>query len=248
MWLVLADTGDDAAAWAAEGLPQRGVHPLRLVSGYELAMSTIWDHRMDQSGARTELRFSDGRAVDDTRLRGVVNRLSGFPMPPAGVSAGDGEYAACESNALLLSWLVSLRCPVLNRPSPASGPGGYRSVGAWRQLAHRAGLGILPLIQSDISDPGENGSEGDAGRQRTVFAAAGHLVPGGDRDGDEDWDWDEATEAGCARLSRLAGHAVLAIQFACRPGRAPLFCSATQQGDLRLGGSPLLDLLADALT
>jgi hypothetical protein len=246
MWLVLADTGDDAAVWAAEGLPQRGMHPLRLVSGYELAMGTIWDHRVDKSGARTRLRFSDGLAVDDTQLRGVVNRLSGFSVPPAGVSAGDSEYAACERNALLLSWLVSLRCPVLNRPSPASGPGGYRSVSAWRQLAHRAGLRILPLIQSDVSEPGENGSEGDAGRQRTVFAVAGHFVPGGDGDGDGDWD--EAMEAGCARLSRLAGHAVLAIQFACRPGRAPLFCSATQQGDLRLGGSPLLDLLADVLT
>jgi hypothetical protein len=246
MWLMLADTGDDAAVWAAEGLPQRGMHPLRLVSGYELAMGTIWDHRMDKSGARTRLRFSDGLAVDDTQLRGVVNRLSGFSVPPAGVSAGDSEYAACERNALLLSWLVSLRCPVLNRPSPASGPGGYRSVGAWYQLAHRAGLRILPRIESDGSDPGENGSRGDAGRQRTMFAVAGHFVPGGDGDGDGDWD--EATEAGCAWLSRLAGHAVLAIQFACRPGRAPLFCSATQQGDLRLGGSPLLDLLADALT
>jgi hypothetical protein len=242
MWLVLADTGDDAAVWAAEGLPQRGVHPLRLVSGYELTTGTTWDHRIERNGARTRLRFSDGLTVDDTQLRGVINRLSGVFVPPAGVSAGDSEYAACERNALLLSWLVSLQCPVLNRPNPASGPGGYRSLGAWRQLAQRAGLRILPLIQSDISNPAENGSEDDAGHQRTVFVVAGHLVTDGDGD------WDEATEAGCARLSRLAGQAVLAIQFTCLPEQAPLFCSATQQGDLRLGGPPLLDLLADALT
>lgn len=242
MWLVLADAGDDAAVWAAEGLRQRGVRPLRVVSGQELAAGTVWEHRLDEGGVRTRLRFQDGLEVDDTQVRGVVNRLSGFSVPPAGVSSGDGEYAACERNALLLSWLVSLRCPVLNRPSPASGPGGYRSLGAWRHLAQRAGLRILPLIQSAVSDAAEDGWENDASRRRTVFVVAGRMVAGGDEG------WDEATERGCARLSGPAGRAVLAVQFTCLPRRDPLFCSATRQGDLRLGGSPLLDLVADELT
>jgi hypothetical protein len=241
MWLMLADAGDDAAVWAAEGVRQRGVRPLRVVSGQELAERTVWDHRLDGGGVRTRLRFQDGVEVDDTQVRGVVNRLSGFSVPPAGVSSDDGEYSACEGNALLLSWLVSLRCPVLNRPSPASGPGGYRSLGAWRHLAQRAGLRILPLIQSEVSDPAEDGW-GGAGEQRTVFVVAGRVVSGGEGG------WDEAMEKGCARLSQLAGHAVLAVRFTCLPQRDPLFCSATQQGDLRLGGSPLLDLLADELT
>jgi hypothetical protein len=245
MWLMLADTGDDAAVWAAEGLRHRGVRPLRVVSGQELAASTLWDHRLDEGGVRTRLRFQDGLEVDDTQLRAVVNRLSGFSVPPAGVSPVDSEYAACERSALLLSWLVSLRCPVLNRPSPASGPGGYRSLGAWRHLAQRAGLRILPLVQSDVSDVTGNGTgdgrEGDADGQRTVFVVAGRLVAGGDGD------WDEATEQGCARLSQLSGQGMLAMQFTCLPQRDPLFCSATQQGDLRWGGSPLLDLLADEL-
>jgi hypothetical protein len=175
-------------------------------------------------------RFQDGVEVDDTQVRGVVNRLGGFSVPPAGVSSGDGEYAACERNALLLSWLVSLRCPVLNRPSPIGGVGGYRSLDGWRYLAQRTGLRILPLIQSsDVPEPTGDGWGGDAGWQRTVFAVAGRMVVG------DDEGWDEATKEGCARLSWLVGDAVLAVQFVCLPGRAPLFYSATQQGDLRLG-------------
>jgi hypothetical protein len=134
-------------------------------------------------------------------------------------------------------------CPVLNRPSPIGGLGGYRSLGGWRHLAQRAGLRILPLLQSsEVSDSAQDGWGADAGLQRTVFTVAGHMVSDGDGD------WDEATEAGCARLSQLVGDAVLAVQFICPPGQGPQFCWATQQGDLRLGGSPLLDLLASELT
>jgi hypothetical protein len=190
---------------------------------------------------RTRLRFQDGLEVGDAQLSGVFNRLGGFYVAP-GRSSGDAEYAACEWNALLLSWLVSLRCPVLNRPRPVSGLGGYRSLGAWRHLAYQAGLRIVPWIQSDVSDSVKQGWGNDVGRQRTVFAVAGRSVAG------DDEGWDEATEAGCARLSRLAGDAVLAVQFACPPGQDPLFYWATQQGDLRLGGHPLLDLLARELT
>jgi hypothetical protein len=72
MWLVLAETGDDAAVWAAEGLAQRGVRPVRVVSGQELATATVWDHRVQEGGVRTRLRFPDG------------------------IEVGDGEYTACE--------------------------------------------------------------------------------------------------------------------------------------------------------
>jgi hypothetical protein len=245
MWLMLAETGDDAAVWAAEGLQQRGVCPVRVVSGQELVAGTVWDHRLAGGGVRTRLCFPDGVEVDDTQVRGVVNRLSGLFVPPAGVSSVDGEYAACERHALVLSWLVSLRCRVLNRPSPVGGVGGYRSVGGWRYLAQRAGLRIVPLVQSsEVSDGAGDGWGADAGGQQTVFVVAGRLVAGGDGGGGGD----EVMEAGCARLSRWVGDAVLAVQFTCLPGQGLAFCGATQQGDLRLGGSPLLDLLAGELT
>ena len=244
MWLMLAEPGDDAAVWAAEGVQQRGVGPVLVVSGQELVAWTAWEHRLDQGGVRTRLRLPDGVEVQETQLRGVVNRLSGFYLPPAGVaSSGDGDYAACERNALLLSWLVSLRCPVFNRPSPIGGLGGYRSLGGWRHLAHRAGLRLLPLIQS--SDRPEEAGDGwgtGAGQHCTVFVVAGQVIA----DGDEQWD--QATKAGCARLAQLVGPGVLAVQFVCPGGQDPLFCWATQQGDLRLGGSPLLDILASELT
>src|SRR5215470_9482157 len=104
MWLMLAEPGDEAAVWAAEGLQQRGVSPVRVVSGQELVAWTAWEHRLDQGGVRTRLRLPDGAELEETQLRAVVNRLSGFYPPPAeAVSPGDGDYAACERNALLLS-------------------------------------------------------------------------------------------------------------------------------------------------
>ena len=240
MWLVLAETGDDAAAWVAEGLAQRDMRPVRLVSGQELATATVWEHRVHGRGVCTWLRFADGTELADTQLRGVLNRLGGFYQPP-GQSSDDGEYAACEWNALVLSWLAFLPSPVLNRPSADGGLGGYRSLGGWRHLAHRAGLPIVPLSQSNLSESVEGGWDADVGKPLTVFAVAGDVVAGCDGGGDA------AIEAGCARLSRLVGDAVLAVHFTDLPGQGMAFCWATQQADLRLGGSELLDLLAGRL-
>jgi hypothetical protein len=241
MWLVLAETGDDVAAWVAEGLAQRGVRPVRVVTGQELATATVWEHRIQGRGVCTRLRFADGDELGDIQLQGVLNRLGGFYQPPGELS-GDGEYAACEWNALVLSWLAFLPCPVLNRPSPDGGLGGYRSPGGWRYLAHRAGLPIAPLIQSNLSPEWvEGGWDAEAGRSLTVFVVAGDVVAGCDGSGDA------AIEAGCARLSRLAGDAVLAVHFTDLPGQGMAFCWATQQPDLRLGDSALLDLLAGRL-
>jgi hypothetical protein len=50
MWLVLADTGDDAAIWAAAGLRQRGVCPVRVVGEQELAAWTVWRWGMPGCG------------------------------------------------------------------------------------------------------------------------------------------------------------------------------------------------------
>jgi len=241
MWLVLAEKGDDAAAWVADSLAQRGMRPVRLVSGQELATATVWEHRVHERGVCTRLRFADGAELDDTQLRGVLNRLGGFYQPP-GQSSGDGEYAACEWNALVLSWLAFLSCPVLNRPSPDGGLGGYRSLATWRHLAHRAGLPIVPLIQSNLSaELVEGRYDAEAGGSLTVFVVAGDIVAG--CDGSED----AAIQAGCARLSRLVGDAVLAVHLTYLPGRGLAFCWATQQADLRPGGFALLDLLAGRL-
>jgi hypothetical protein len=218
----------------------RGVRPVRVVSGQELATATVWEHRVQGAGVRTRLRFADGVELGDTQLRGVLNRLGGFYQPP-GQSSGDGDYAACEWNALVLSWLAFLRCPVLNRPSPDGGLGGYRSLDRWRHLAQRAELPIVPLIQTNPSESGEGGRDAEAGRPLTVFVVAGDVVAGCDGGGDA------AIQAGCARLSRLVGDAVLAVHFTYLPGPGPVFCWATQQADLRLGGCALLDLLAGRL-
>jgi hypothetical protein len=223
MWLVLAEAGDEAAAWAAEGLWRRGLRPLRLLTGYELSAGTIWEHRLDAAGVRTRLQLRDGTEVVDTDLRGVLNRLTGRYVPPSPVCAEDADYAACEYNALLLSWLTSLPCPVLNRPGPVGMAAGNRSPMQWRREAQRVGLPPAPPDECSMS--------------HTVFAVAGQLA--GDNHGNN------AITTACARLSRSLGATIIAIELSAGP--RPGFRYATQLPDLRSGGPALLDVIVEEL-
>ncbi len=223
MWLVVAEADDEAAAWAAEGLRHRGLRPLRLLTGCELSAGTVWEHRLGAAGVRTRLQLRDGTEVVDADLRGVLNRLTGRYVPPLPVCAEDAEYAACEYHALLLSWLTSLPCPVLNRPGPVGMAAGNRSPMQWRREAQRVGLPLAP--------PHE------CGTSQTVFAVAGRLA--GDNHGNG------ITTTGCARLSRSLGATIIAIELSAGP--RPTFRSATQLPDLRSGGPALLDVIAEEL-
>lgn len=239
MWLVLAEVGDWAATWAAEGLWQRGLRPLRLVTGAELAGGVVWEHRLDWSGAHTRLVLTDGTPVVDGEVRGVLNRLTGLYSPPGRVAESDAEYAACEYNALLLSFLAALPCPVVNRPGSIGGAAGALSLPQWLRAARLAGLPVLPW-HSDEPFWGPSPRLPPGARARTVFAVDGEIADGRDLD--------LRTVAACRRLSRRQGAAILAIELVCRDGAPPRFAAASRLPDLREGGPALLDLVARALT
>lgn len=56
----------------------------------------------------------------------------------------DRAYVAAEMSAFLLAWLFSLKCPMLNRPTPTSLSGPYWRHEKWVFTAARLGIPVAP--------------------------------------------------------------------------------------------------------
>jgi hypothetical protein len=140
MFLVLCNTGDRSAIWAAHQLRKRLAAPVPLVSP-QMLFAGVWEHRVGDGSPRTRIRLPNKLTVESSDVSGVLNRVSFLPghLFPR-VSAADRTYATQECTALYMSWLESLRCPVLN-PATAQGLcGAFRPADQWHVLAASAGL------------------------------------------------------------------------------------------------------------
>jgi hypothetical protein len=142
MILILAHLQDRTAFAVAHLLATRhGADYVRTLTAEELAVEVGWSYRHTSSGIETELRMPDGDRLSDCRVGIVFNRLRQVSVPQfESGPRGDRDYAAAEIHALTLSWLSSLRCPVVNRPSVRGLAGADRSIAEWLLLAGRAGL------------------------------------------------------------------------------------------------------------
>ena len=104
MGLVLPAGSDPSAAWAAEGLRERGLAPIELAALHELDGAT-WNHRVGSHGARIEIALRDGRRIVSGRVRGVLNRIVQAPPETIrGAARADHDYALSELTAFYMSW------------------------------------------------------------------------------------------------------------------------------------------------
>ena len=139
MLLILAGRHDEvarslAARWAADDaalLTPRGLS----VSG--------WRHHLGSPSDSAAV--VDGRPVPVEELTGVLTRLwcvgvHDLPhiVPP------DREYVSIEMSAFLTSWLSSLKCPVLNRPTATCLVGPNWQPEEWTHRAARLGIPVRP--------------------------------------------------------------------------------------------------------
>ena len=240
MWLVLTGERDPSAAWAAEGLRQRGLAPVELVRSGDLDGAT-WNHRVGSHGARIEIALRDGRRIVSGRVRGVLNRI--VQAPPETIRGGaraDQEYALSELTAFYMSWLRAFPGPVLGRPTPQGLCGRWRPASEWAVLAAQAGLPTPRHVQGTAH--GEWGEQGPPLVDPRVPIAT-VVVVGGRASARRAL----APLAGaCAKLARLAGADVLGVEVArLREGMA--FAGATPLPDLRAGGPGVLDAIASSL-
>ncbi|MFZ0962665.1 MAG: hypothetical protein WAO35_17485 [Terriglobia bacterium] len=242
MWLVLCSSTDPSGLWVYEGLKQLGVAPLELVLAEWLAHGSRWEHRLDGSGTHLKISLPDGRVLCSSRIRGAINRLL---APSPGVAeqaaASDKEYAQAELQAFYLSWLKGLPGVVINRPMPIGLSGPWYHPSEWACRAHRAGLPAPAYRQSshDALEQGYRSLAPQGAAMLTLIAFRGEVFGGR---------VPEPTARACAKLAQEAGMEVLGIQLYADEHGEWNFAQATPSPDLSIGGAPLLQRLAQALT
>jgi len=136
--LIIASRHDQDAlelqrAWSQDAL---------LVSCEDLC-SPGW--RFEPEQPDQAVAVCDGRKVPVDQISGVLTRRPCVLAEELlSIRREDRSYVAAEINAFLLAWLASLRCNIVNRPTPTclSGPG-WRPE-QWTWAAARAGLQVYP--------------------------------------------------------------------------------------------------------
>jgi len=242
MWLVLCSSSDPSGLWVYQGLKQLGVAPLELVLAEWLAYGSQWEHRLDGSGTHLKIVLPDGRTLCSSRIRGAINRLL---APSPGIAqravASDKEYAQAELQAFYLSWLKGLPGVVINRPTAVGLCGSWYHASEWVYRASRAGL-ATPVYRQTGHDAPEKcyrslAPEGAAKLNVITFRGEvfGGQVP-------------ESTVRACAKLAHEAGTEMLGIELYAAEDGEWTFANATPSPDLSVGGMPLLQSLAQALT
>jgi hypothetical protein len=145
----------------------------------------------------------DGQAVAAREITGVLTRLAYVPEHELRrILPEDRDFAAAEMTAFLLSWLTSLRCPVLNRPTPASlaGPGWRHE--QWVHTAGRLGVPVQPVawrLEYEAETPDEEPAPPDV----TVTVVGSRCLGTAD----------DTLVAQARRLAAAAGANLLAVRF-----------------------------------
>jgi hypothetical protein len=188
--LVLASQWDQHAAALVDGWKCA-----RLLTPDDLSVEG-WVYRT--SGPEEAVIVASGKRIRAVEITGVFTRLPHvMPHELIRIVPADRNYVAAEMQAFLLAWLTSLRCPVVNLPSPRclAGPAWGRE----RWVYEAAKLGI-PVVEFERSTAG--------GRENlptsNVVTVIGPTVLG---------TRDERLKEHAARLTRAAGMTALAVGF-----------------------------------
>ena len=242
MWLILCSANDAVAEWARRGLASRGLGPLEVVYAEALPYARRWEHRVGAAGACVRVELRDGRRFTSDGLRGVLNRLTHVPTQHLSMLP-DQEYISQELTAFFMSWLYSLPCPVLNRPTAQGLCGPWLHASEWALLAARAGLPTPAYRQGGGDFIDETKAERTLFPRGTETTTA--LVVGGRVFAPRVFNGE--MEEGCLRLSALVSTPLLGVEFARGRRGEWQFAGATPLPDLCAGGDPLLGALAEEL-
>jgi hypothetical protein len=143
MLILLASERDQQARALATRYARNG---LRMLTPASLSRPG-W--RWRNANPRGTVALVDGERVLANEIGGVITRLPWvLPYDLPDIQGCEQEYVAAEINAFLLAWLVSLDCPLLNRPSSQCLSGqGWRSQ-KWVSKACELGIPSRAVHQS----------------------------------------------------------------------------------------------------
>lgn len=152
-FLILAHRDDETAMRVRACLLSRyPPEQVKLVTSEELVSAPHWSHRLGDAQPITELTLSDRTVLSSGDSGVVFNRLRYVSVPHFEFAKEDDRnYAMMEMYALLLNWLASLPCPVINKASTRGLGAQEHSRAEWLFLARQAGLPVRGYAFS--SDP-----------------------------------------------------------------------------------------------
>lgn len=237
MWLVLCNSSDHAALWAARRLSARGFDPITVLTPELLHYSIRWEHRLQPDGSATvAFTLADGREIEGGAIRGVLNRIPSVPVHLVEhLVHEDRGYAQQEWTALHMSWLASLPVPVLNLPVAEGLCGAWRHRSEWVWLASQAGLEVAEYEQQVPATFRHRPFEADLPVDvQTVLAIDGRGIG----------PVTDAVADACGRLGVLSKTRILGVHLDARTGA---FLTAFPSPDLRVGGEAFIDALSSAL-
>jgi hypothetical protein len=243
MWLVIGSASDSSALWAYQGLKARNLDPIILLTPQSLVCSLRWNHRVGTNGATIEITLADGQVIGTNNMQGVLNRLSVVPIDHLqSAPLSERDYASQELSAFFMSWLYSLPCPVINRPTTQGLSGQWRPLSEWIWLAGQAGLPLpafqLSSIRFDEHQDYENEWQAQRGELKTALVLHEHVL--GDPIPSE-------LVEGCRNLAKFSNTTLLGVYFKVEAGGKWQFAGASPIPDLRKGGQVFVDILLSKL-
>lgn len=203
---------------------------------YNVRLMTSQD--LSTAGWRQGLSAGDGwtavvkgALVPQEEIAGVLTRRACiFPEELADITPDDRPYIASEMTAFLLFWLSRLKCPVLNRPTPAWLSGPYWRHESWVRAATQAGIPVQPVHRRAALHGSCPTEETD--QCRATVTVVGQSVFG---------DADKVLQSQARRLADLAAVDLVSFRFS-GPESGACFVSADVFPDLtdeRVAGAVL---------
>jgi hypothetical protein len=141
-FLLLTQDGDATTARIATALARRhGAESTAVVTMRELAEADQFTLAVNGGRPHSTIRLKAGATIESAEVGVVLNRLR-YVLVPQFVRAAiaDRSYATMEMYALLIGWLTSLPCPIVNSCGSSGLSGIARGPLEWFALAARAGL------------------------------------------------------------------------------------------------------------
>jgi hypothetical protein len=239
MWIVLCESNDASAHWAYEGLRDRGLAPIELVTADMLAQAR-WVHCIGQAGAKVAIDLPDGRKLRSDKIQGTVNRLMVLPQEfLLLVDPADRQYVIQEMTAFFIGWINTLPGQTINPATPQCLSGPVRHISEWISLAGRAGLPVPVYRQSSRAPSPPYAAHarvsGTPSQLTTVLVIGPHVIGAAPPAHITD---------GCRRLTLLSKTILLGIEFVIKARDMWEFAGINTFPDLRTGGSAFLDSLA----
>jgi hypothetical protein len=201
MLLVLSSILDQQAApgvahWRAKG------GTAEVITCHDLAQPG-WKLDVDDDEVTLVIH---GKPTPAKEIKGIVTRIANVTtIELPFIHVDDREYAASEFQAFLLAVLTTMKCPVLNKPSPGCLNGPAWAPELWTRCAVKAGVPVRPVHRRAYA--GGHAIADEPARDRKVL----HVV-GDDAFGEGP----AALKKAAVAIAKAAGTDLLRVAFDVR--------------------------------